>query len=73
MSSRDGAGGGAPGGGSPVVARGKIKVDARKAIAKLRDHLLVDLHLYATEIARVAEDLHRPFARDERLVVCACH
>ena len=54
MSSRDGAGGGAPGGGSPVVARGKIKVDARKAIAKLRDHLLVDLHLYATEIARVA-------------------
>lgn len=39
---------------NPVVARGKIKVDARKAIAKLRDHLLVDLHLYATEIARVA-------------------
>ncbi|MBX3190946.1 MAG: hypothetical protein KF819_28380 [Labilithrix sp.] len=37
-----------------VVARGKIKVDARKAIAKLREHLLVDLHLYATEIARVA-------------------
>ncbi len=37
-----------------IVARGKIKVDARKAIAKLRDHLLVDLHLYATEIARVA-------------------
>jgi len=37
-----------------VVARGKIKVDARRAIAKLRDHLLVDLHLYSTEIARVA-------------------
>ena len=37
-----------------IVARGKIKVDARKAIAKLRDHLLVDLHLYGREIARVA-------------------
>ena len=39
---------------SAIVARGKIKVDARKAITKLRDHLLVDLHLYSTEIARVA-------------------
>ena len=37
-----------------IVARGKIKVDAGKAIAKLRDHLLVDLHLYGREIARVA-------------------
>ena len=37
-----------------IVARGKIKVDARKAIRKLRDHMLVDLHLYACEIARVA-------------------
>ncbi|HSO38270.1 MAG TPA: hypothetical protein VLT33_37335, partial [Labilithrix sp.] len=37
-----------------IVARGKIKVDARKAIRKLRDHLLVDLHLYGCEIARVA-------------------
>ncbi len=39
---------------SAVVVRGKIKVDARKAIAKLRDHLLVDLHWYSAEIARVA-------------------
>lgn len=37
-----------------VVARGKIQVDARKALAKLRDHMLVDGHLYATEVARVA-------------------
>lgn len=47
--------GGPPGGGeSTIVARGKIKVDARKAIAKLRDHMLVDAHLYGPEIARVA-------------------
>jgi hypothetical protein len=50
MSAPDGRGSGPP----SIVARGKIKVDARRAIAKLRDHLLVDLHLYATEIARVA-------------------
>ncbi|HRI62801.1 MAG TPA: hypothetical protein PK156_01140, partial [Polyangium sp.] len=37
-----------------VVARGRIRVDARRALAKLREHLLVDLHLYATEIARAA-------------------
>ena len=37
-----------------IVARGAIKVDARKARDKLRDHLLPDLHLYATEIARAA-------------------
>jgi hypothetical protein len=37
-----------------IVTRGKIKVDARKALHKLRDHMLVDLHLWATEIARVA-------------------
>jgi hypothetical protein len=37
-----------------VVARGKIKVDARRAIAKLRDHMLVDLYLYAGELARAA-------------------
>ncbi len=40
--------------GRQVVARGKIRVDARRALAKLREHLLVDLHLYATEIARAA-------------------
>jgi hypothetical protein len=37
-----------------VVARGKIKVDARRALSKLRDHMLVDGHLYTTEIARAA-------------------
>ncbi|MBK8252759.1 MAG: hypothetical protein IPK82_08840 [Polyangiaceae bacterium] len=37
-----------------VLKRGKIRVDARKAIAKMRDHLLVDLHLYAVEVARAA-------------------
>ena len=37
-----------------VVARGRIKVDARKALDKLRDHMLVDPHLWACEIARVA-------------------
>ncbi|MEZ4297231.1 MAG: hypothetical protein R3B70_19860 [Polyangiaceae bacterium] len=37
-----------------LVKRGRIRVDARKAIAKLRDHLLVDLHLYAVEVARAA-------------------
>ncbi|MFO0586864.1 MAG: hypothetical protein U0441_04965 [Polyangiaceae bacterium] len=37
-----------------VVRRGRIRVDARKAIAKLREHLLVDLHLYAVEAVRAA-------------------
>ncbi|MFO0736578.1 MAG: hypothetical protein U0270_11900 [Labilithrix sp.] len=37
-----------------VIARGRIKVDARKALDKLRDHMLVDPHLWACEIARVA-------------------
>ena len=37
-----------------VLARGRIKVDARRAVAKLREHLLVDLHLYAQELARAA-------------------
>src|SRR5206468_2751741 len=37
-----------------AIARGKIKVDARRALGKLRDHMLVDPHLYATEIARAA-------------------
>jgi hypothetical protein len=40
--------------GRNIVARGRIRVDARRALAKLREHLLVDLHLYATEIARAA-------------------
>ena len=40
-----------------VVARGRIKVDARKALDKLRDHMLVDHHLYACEIGRVAVSL----------------
>ena len=39
---------------SRIVARGKIRVDARKAIAKLREHLLVDLHDYLLEVARAA-------------------
>ncbi len=39
---------------SDNVIRGRIKVDARRALHKLRDHMLVDLHLYATEIARAA-------------------
>ncbi len=37
-----------------VVKRGRIRVDARKAITKLREHLLVDLHLYAVEVVRAA-------------------
>jgi hypothetical protein len=37
-----------------VVRKGRIRVDARKAMAKLREHLLVDLHLYAVEVARAA-------------------
>jgi len=40
--------------GRQVVARGRIRVDARRALAKLREHLLVDLHLYATEVVRSA-------------------
>lgn len=42
------------GGGARVVRKGKLRVDARKAITKLRDHLLVDLHLYAVEVVRAA-------------------
>ncbi len=37
-----------------VFKRGHIRVDARKAMAKLREHLLVDLHLYAVEMVRAA-------------------
>ncbi len=44
----------APSAESGVIARGKIRVDARRAVAKLREHLLVDLHLYALEIVRAA-------------------
>ncbi|MCC6557588.1 MAG: hypothetical protein IT372_31940, partial [Polyangiaceae bacterium] len=39
---------------SRVVSRGAIRVDARRAVAKLREHLLVDLNLYLLEIARAA-------------------
>lgn len=37
-----------------VVSSGRIRVDAAKAMAKLREHLLVDLHDYALEIVRAA-------------------
>ncbi|MBK7584974.1 MAG: hypothetical protein IPI67_32890 [Myxococcales bacterium] len=37
-----------------VLARGEIRVDARRARAKLREHLLVDLHGYSLELARAA-------------------
>ncbi len=36
------------------MRKGRIRVDARKAMAKLREHLLVDLHLYAVEAVRAA-------------------
>lgn len=41
-------------GGGGVVARGRIRVDAGRAVAKLREHLLVDLHAYALEVVRAA-------------------
>jgi len=37
-----------------IVSRGKIRVDARKAVAKLREHLLVDLRDYVLELTRAA-------------------
>lgn len=37
-----------------VIARGKIRVDARRAVSKLREHLLLDLDLYLIEIVRAA-------------------
>jgi hypothetical protein len=40
-----------------VVLRGTIRVDARRARAKLREHLLVDLSSYTLEIARAASAL----------------
>ena len=36
------------------VIRGRIRVDARRAVEKLRAHQLVDLHHYTHEIARAA-------------------
>lgn len=36
------------------VIRGRIRVDARRAVEKLREHQLVDLHHYTHEIARAA-------------------
>jgi len=37
-----------------VLSRGQIRVDASRALAKLRQHLLVDLHGYTLEVARAA-------------------
>ncbi len=37
-----------------IVLRGSIRVDARRARAKLREHLLVDLRTYPLELARAA-------------------
>lgn len=37
-----------------VVARGSIRVDARRAVEKLREHLLLDLRSYPQEIVRAA-------------------
>lgn len=37
-----------------VLAKGHIGVDARRAVSKLREHLLVDLHGYLLELVRVA-------------------
>ena len=39
---------------SKVVRRGRIKVDARRAVAKLRDHLLLDPDTWPLEVVRVA-------------------
>lgn len=39
---------------SQVVRRGRIKVDARRAVAKLRDHLLLDPDTWPLEVVRVA-------------------
>ncbi|WP_437812296.1 hypothetical protein [Sorangium sp. So ce1078] len=39
---------------SRVVARGAFRVDARRAVQKLREHLLVDLDLYLLELVRAA-------------------
>ncbi|MFO0564564.1 MAG: hypothetical protein U0263_02820 [Polyangiaceae bacterium] len=37
-----------------VLSRGAIRVDARRAAEKLREHLLVDLHGYTLEVARAS-------------------
>ena len=39
---------------SELLAKGHIGVDARRAVAKLREHLLVDLHAYLLELVRAA-------------------
>ncbi|MGK3969971.1 hypothetical protein WMF01_56420 [Sorangium sp. So ce1667] len=39
---------------SRIVARGAIRVDARRAVQKLREHLLVDLDHYLLELVRAA-------------------
>lgn len=39
---------------SQVLSKGFISVDARRAVAKLREHLLVDLHAYLLELVRAA-------------------
>ncbi len=37
---------------SRTLARGRLRVDATRAIGKLREHLLVDQHLYLCELVR---------------------
>ncbi len=37
-----------------AISRGTIRVDARRALSKLREHLLVDPHLYLSELVRGA-------------------
>jgi hypothetical protein len=39
---------------SAIVRRGRIKVDARRAVAKLRDHLLLDPDTWPLEVVRAA-------------------
>lgn len=53
-----------------VVASGSIRVDVRRAVAKLREHLLVDLHAYALELVRATaaaggERLHVSYDSDD--------
>jgi hypothetical protein len=40
--------------GAREVIRGRIRVDASRAVAKLREHQLVDLHHYSHELVRAA-------------------
>jgi hypothetical protein len=39
---------------SRIISRGSVRVDALRAVEKLREHLLVDLHLYLLELVRAA-------------------